>query len=276
MTGTRPEFSGLVKIRTPDRPADDELATAQTIARMVSLTRADSLAPELRQAALEATRGAADVAAKCGALFWWIKRRVRFLEDRTLIGAYTDDSTIDELLIRPLELLRDPDPEGDCDDFSMLTAAMLRSLGIETYFKTIAADPDDPAVYSHVYAVAVLPSGERLAMDTSNGPYPGWEARPAGKSRLWRIDVQNGLGEIDWGSLIKTGADTFSSIAKNRWGQPPAGTYMQQGENILFRQPAGATSFTFPGTQIGFGGTSSLILIVGAVAVMLLLTSRNR
>jgi len=45
-----------------------------------------------------------------------------------------------EVLIRPVDLLAMRTPSGDCDDFSMLAAAMLRALGIRASFKTAAAD----------------------------------------------------------------------------------------------------------------------------------------
>jgi hypothetical protein len=79
-----------------------------------------------------------------------------------------------------------PQPEGDCVDFSMLTAALCSLFGMPTAFKTIAAEPGSNA-YSHVYVVVELKPGAFYALDTSNGPAPGMEFDlPRGKkSRVW-------------------------------------------------------------------------------------------
>lgn len=50
------------------------------------------------------------------------------------------------------------------------------------------------------------------------------------------------LGAIDWGSLVQTGVEAGAKIATARYGQPPEGTYIQQGNNVLYRQPAGASA----------------------------------
>jgi len=85
------------------------------------------------------------------------------------------------------------------------------------------------------------------------------------------------LGAIDWGSLLTTGVETGAKIATARFGQPPEGTYIQQGSNVLYRQPAGASALSYPGVSldVGGGGTgSSLILIVGAVILLIALTRK--
>jgi len=70
-------------------------------------------------------------------------------------------------------------PAGDCDDFSMLTGAMLLAAGIPSVeVFTVAADGIDPNRWSHVYLVAHLGAGgsEPLVMDCSHGQWFGWEA----------------------------------------------------------------------------------------------------
>ena len=255
-------------------PGDDE-ATAITIAHMAHYAKQDSLSPIVRRAAAEAaataqSNGAADIAES---VFRWIQRRIRYQVDQATASPVWQDADNTEVLIRPVDLLTMPRPAGDCDDFSMLCASMLRALGIETSFKTVAADPAAPHLYSHVYVVAHTPQGQ-VALDTSHGDRPGWEVRTAGKSRLWRVeDAMSQLGALpDWATeLIKIGGQTGAKIAEARFGQPPAGTYIQRGDEILFRQPKGSAPFAFPdvGVNAGGGGFGTMLLVVSVVALLL-------
>lgn len=261
-------------------PGDDE-ATAVTIAHMAGYAKQDSLSPIVRRAALEAATDARgdDPASIAEAVFRWIQRRIRFQVDQATAKPVWQDADNTEVLIRPVDLLTMPRPAGDCDDFSMLCASMLRSLGIETSFKTVAADPDAPQLFSHVYVIAHTPQGE-LPLDTSHGDRPGWEVRSAGKSRLWRVeDAMSQLGALpQWATeLIKVGGQTGAKIAEARFGQPPEGTYIQRGNEIFFRQPRGSGPFAFPGIGVNVGGgagSGTLLLIVGAVALLLVMSRR--
>ena len=77
---------------------------------------------------------------------------------------------------------------GDCDDFSMMCAAILCALGVPCCFATVAASSKDPSVYSHVYVVAYW-RGQRCAMDCSHGQVAGFEAPNAyGKFREWPVE----------------------------------------------------------------------------------------
>ena len=273
-----------VRATVVEQPAADEARTQHTVTLMAAYVREDSRAPSVRQAAYDAISGLErrDPRAEAVAVWDWVRRRVRFLEDRKLASSLAGvDADEAEVLVRPVDLLAMPQPAGDCDDFSMLVASMLRALGIPASFRAVAADPAQPETYSHVYVVAELPDGE-LALDASHGPRAGWEAPPAGKTRTWRIDeMPSTLGgiEIDWGQLIEAGSQTGFDILKARYGQPPAGTYIQrtpQGE-IFYRQPRNAPPYTFPGGGFGLtpSNTTTLLLIVGAVVVLVLIMRRG-
>ena len=85
---------------------------------------------------------------------------------------------------------------GDCDDYSMYCAALLKALGIDCSFATIGADPTNPSVYSHVYVVAYW-RGKRIPMDCSHGPYAGWETENKyGKFSEWPIYERSSLGLV--------------------------------------------------------------------------------
>ena len=80
-----------------------------------------------------------------------------------------------QLLIAPEALLHMERPKGDCAVFTTLVCALLDCLAIPWEIVTVAVDPRQPGIYSHVYARAVLEDGRRLPLDASHGAYPGWE-----------------------------------------------------------------------------------------------------
>jgi len=116
----------------------------------------------VREAALEAARGADRGIGEIDAVFDWVQRNIEFR------GEYG------ETLQEPRITLRYR--AGDCDDQSMLSAAMLQHLGYETRFRTVAlrSSPDE---FSHVYVeVYDKRAGAWVPLDTTvAGVYPGWQ-----------------------------------------------------------------------------------------------------
>lgn len=105
-------------------------------------------------------------------LWKWITGNIKLVEDERLI-AQGDHGK--ELLISPEVLLTMKQPQGDCDDFSMFTAAMLKLWGYSVRFVTGAAIQTSPDVYSHVWIRVMLQtSGEWLDLDCSHGKWLGW------------------------------------------------------------------------------------------------------
>jgi hypothetical protein len=96
-----------------------------------------------------------------------------------------------ETLIRPADLAMMPQPIGDCDDFASYGASHLLSNGVPCSYATIAADPQYPGMFSHVYLVAypkVGPyAGMRVPMDLSHGWYLGWEHPGAYRLKEWPL-----------------------------------------------------------------------------------------
>lgn len=130
--------------------------------------------------------------ARAAACFWWAKHYVKVMpHDRfkALVAAYPEKR---QVLIAPGDLLRLSDRKGDCSTFTLLLCALLESLGVRTEFVSVAVEPDEPTLYSHVYARAVLPDGTRLPLDASHGRYPGWEVPAAD---VFRKQVWDGEGE---------------------------------------------------------------------------------
>jgi hypothetical protein len=52
----------------------------------------------------------------------------------------------------------------------MFAAAIGRALGADVQFVTVAADPREPGVLSHIYTVI-----DGVPCDASHGPFAGWE-----------------------------------------------------------------------------------------------------
>jgi len=86
---------------------------------------------------------------------------------------------------------------GDCNSgHSTTMCALLMSVGVPCFFRTVKADPTRQDQFSHVYAVAMI-RGKPLALDTSV-PFskPGSEPTVIYGYRDWKIPVHV---EDDWG-----------------------------------------------------------------------------
>ena len=195
--------SGIHIDRTPANPLDSDSSTIQTVELMSRLARASSHSPIVQYAlSLALSELPADSSSRviCRAIYSWIKANVQFSEDEALIWQGLGISQVDkELLIPPDTLLRMPIPMGDCDDFSLLGASMLLAAGIPCSFVTIAADPNEPDKFSHIYLKAcILDEGSienqdgetkplELCFDASHGNYLGWEYQGYTRKAEWRV-----------------------------------------------------------------------------------------
>lgn len=175
----------------PDHP---DLQAEAVIDRMRDLVEQDWSTPEIQaDAAMIEAMARANQRDVLDTLFWHIKGKLTFVTDAQLSAPIpaTAETPIVEVLIRPLDMSLLCEQSGcrrlgDCDDWSMYTAALLKALGYEYRFVTLAADAADPSRYSHVYVCAVRPDGVKVAMDTSHGPYLGWEhGNVYGKRKEW-------------------------------------------------------------------------------------------
>ena len=266
-----------VHAEVTEQSDDDETRTAQTVGLMARYTREDSTSPIVHRAALDAIAllPERDAAKEAAAVWRWIRDRVTFRDDSDLAaaaGISGVDTATAEVLIRPVDILTMPHPVGDCDDYSMLAAAMLRALGIPSRFRTIAADQAEPENYSHIYVVAETPEGE-IPLDASHGPRPGWQAPAVGKTRDWSIDPMSaGLGFAErpwWQTAINTGIKTTGNILTTRYAVPPAGTFVSGPEGTYYRQTGGGGVPYLP-LDTGFGLGSMLPWIIGIGALFLI------
>lgn len=294
-----------------------DLVTTATVARMALYAREGSRAPAVRAATADALRGLPPKtpAGQIAAQIWhWVKAHVQFVADEEICWAASLDNTRcdeTEWLIRPELLLAMPTPQGDCDDFAMLTCAMLLAAGLDCEFVTVAADRRDPGRFSHVYATARFPGGGSLPMDTSHGRHPGWEVQDVSRRVGWgglgllpsrlqglaiddqvlggrrtggtRLTRTGGMGQADlseymiggnppwWQSLLSTG----ERIAVARFGQPPAGTFYQTGPGgTVYQRTDPRLGFNPP--FVGPGMPSWLLLGGGLIALVVLVSALGR
>jgi hypothetical protein len=230
----------------------DDVETAQTIAYMEELASFDAAEPSVIDATNRALREAgitmdADPAEKAKAIFWFLKRTIRY------VPTPATSLNVDQTLIAPSAMLAMKDPVGDCPQFSMLAAAMFRNCCMVCLFKTIAAEPAYPDIFSHVYNVVEVFPGAFMPFDSSNGPTPGAEFAQPFKQRVWPRTVpdrctkgnaammRSGRPAPGWrngklrGALRDTSDDLYTSIGDN---------------TAIFAPPTAGQSFpTFPGSS---------------------------
>lgn len=131
--------------------------------------------PQVRQQALQIVQNGGvsnkDTAGEVQAVYDWVKQHIAFRGE------------LDETVQTPQVTLRFG--AGDCDDHSVLTAALLGSIGYQWEFKTVAVPGQND--FTHVY-VRVLDhgSGQWIALDTTVDETPGWEPDPVSRAAEWQ------------------------------------------------------------------------------------------
>jgi hypothetical protein len=295
-----PAFGAVVRYSAEPLPEDSDSATAITIEAMADMASADSHSPEIRRIA--GSLGGRDRSGLAQAAFWHVRRGLRFVRDSALaspLGRVLDPQHA-EILIRPVDIIRMPEGSGDCDDFSMLLASILLAADIPVLFVAVAADPEAPERYSHVYVRAEVRPGEWMALDASHGSYPGWEVADVfGKRRAWPaggggmrfhdaegmslgLSAADALGvlaqlgaELPWWQKVISGV---TDIAKARYAVPPAGTYIQTPGGTIQREGS-YPMLPFPqasGAGLGFGiGTGAVVVGVGLVLLLVMRGGRR-
>jgi hypothetical protein len=174
-------------------PAGDstDVATERTIRMMAEYIRFGAVDPAIEATAEYAARHFSfgedrSPASLAWAVFWYVKHCIKFrLDEATMFRVGLRDEH--DFLTAPSVLVRMKDPSEDCDGFTMLTAAMLSSLGIPVYIVTVAANAGEPQRWSHVFVVAIV-DGQVMPLDTSHGIGPGWMVP---RSRIFRLQAWN-------------------------------------------------------------------------------------
>lgn len=279
-----------------------EQGTAQTIKLMRKLVDDALLDPAFVRTAVDIVRPvpAYDDLGEVEALYNFVRSRIRF----------TKDPTTKEKLYPPQELLKIR--AGDCDDISMLLAALLMAVGYNARFVTVSANPESPEDFSHVYVEAEFPGGSKnwMPLDAAR---PGSEfgiAPPVYfRKRAWSLtddsysDLSgarafvhanvarrrpalgsygfvNGLGDdFDWGSLVKQVVSEVPTIISAVAGKPstasgPYGSFSTSMTPGYGIAPAGYQTQYYAQPSMVSELFSSPIVWLGAA--LLLLGGRNR
>jgi len=173
--------------RVMELPGGDP-GTALTIAHMRRLIECGKKDPVVRELAAYILRRyqvpAHNPEAEAKAIGEAVYRNVRFTGD-----------------VRGVETLQEPRWTialriGDCDDFVTLICALLESIGHRTRIVTVAAHPDDPSQFSHVYPETRI-RGRWIAVDFARrDPSFGKAPEHFFRKRIWEIDRDN-YEEID-------------------------------------------------------------------------------
>lgn len=275
-----PQFGGRTYADIRPRPgdgSDDDANTEQTVSFMAELAAADSTAPAIIEATRQAIGTATTPGEKIRVLYAWIQRSVIFQDDAlTAALAGLPDPASAEVLIRPVDLIRMARPAGDCDDFTMLSVAMLEAAGVPARIVAIEQDAARPGYFSHVYAEA-YDGATWQPFDASHGDRVGWYAPPTGKRREWTKGkaVMNRSRMNGWTDWIDKGIDITGKILVPRLGVPqaPGGVIRLPDGTYAANQPIGS-SIQFPGVNantIGeppIGGGAMLGIAAIAVAVI--------
>jgi hypothetical protein len=164
------------------------VVTEQTVRKMCEHIRG-ALKDPIVQSVAARSQKLKTAADKLSCLWLWVKGHVKFIQDDTLIRQLFNEGGHFELLISPPVLLRMRQPQGDCDDFTMLILALATLAGFQCGIVTIACDRRRPGEYSHVYGCAAMP-GVLVPLDCSHGKHPGWEVprRDIQRKTIWDLN----------------------------------------------------------------------------------------
>lgn len=173
-----------------------DLGTDATVSEMEKLIRDGVKEPLVRELAIGLVRGIApkDYMGEISRIFQWVQQNIR----------YTRDPVALELLQSARRLLQDR--AGDCDDFTILTSALLQAIGHQTRIKTIAVRPGE---YHHVYP-EVFVQGQWLPLDASHSlAIPGWQPPGIRRQKIY----ENLGGSME--SYVKSNIDPYAILWKD-------------------------------------------------------------
>lgn len=128
----------------PQRGGPDGIR--DTLALMQSMVNRSFLNPLIRRLAADATRHCDPADKRClsASLLSFVQRSMRYVRDPVGVEALHDPIAIAQ------EIARGGKPFGDCDDFSLFLATLMKSVGLPSSFKAVGFNGGN---LSHVYVV---------------------------------------------------------------------------------------------------------------------------
>lgn len=309
---TAASFETIVQEQRTVSDNDDE-ATAATVKMMADYIKQGVTDPVCQKWAHDAVfqfgNRQRTPLALVWSVFWKLKHCVKLTRDETVLF-HIGQKNARDLLIAPAVLVRQLVPKEDCDGFTMLCCTLLEILGLKPYIVTVKADARRPGEWSHVFCMVDLPDGERIPIDSSHGPFPGWmiprrdifavqlwdmngnpvagglpEPRVSKRSRLnGYVKTGRGVGFLDpstpgavptsdpsgWFSVLDTLIKTAGQVATVAEAPAGATVFGQNGQFVT--APGGTTTSAF----VTAGTSNALPWILGGVALFVVAVSMAR
>lgn len=134
-------------------PSGERGVTGATLPRMAALIREARVLPMVRGIAARAASGCGptDAACRVKRVYRWACAHMRFVPDtrgvELLHTAQALIATIRQAGVAP----------GDCDDYAILLASLLESVGTRTRLKAVSVEPPPVARLVHVFVEAHVP-----------------------------------------------------------------------------------------------------------------------
>lgn len=195
MLAYHPDFGQPVSYHFETVPDDPDTQVRIAVQRVIRMALDDCSKPIIQQKAQEALcLGNGDPVS---GVWKAVKPNIRFRQDTDIAqDLYIEDGRKwdpVETFIAPADQAQLISLRGrgveDCDGFTTYGVCLLLALGVPVTVCTVAAERRRPNLYSHIYTVA-YPNGQRVPMDLSHGPYPGWECPNLGRKREWIVCEQ--------------------------------------------------------------------------------------
>lgn len=270
--------------------ANGDAGTAQTIQVMRRLVDAALSDSAFVRKVTDIVRPVAafDDVAEVKQIYDWVRRNIRF----------TKDPVTKEKLYPPQELLKIR--AGDCDDLSMLTAALAMAIGYPARWVTVSTNAESPQEFTHVWTEVEAPpgSGNWIAMDTARiDSNFGVEPAMYFRKRAWDVASDHyvdlagnkrrmpkflsgyyGMGQdgIDWTPIVSQSISEIPAITAAVSGKGSAtspyatysGGYTVPGYAAGYTAPYGVA----PSTGISL---SPQTLMLGAIVLLVFMLARK-
>ena len=139
--------------------SEGDAGTVETLQHMCRLIDEGAKDPEINRTAIAIVHAAGvkqfDFEGERRAIYAWIRKNIRFFRD--IDGKETLRSSRETLATRG----------GDCDDYTILTCALLKTIGQRVRIVTISSHGQAPEVFSHVFPEVRNERGRWIPMDNA-------------------------------------------------------------------------------------------------------------
>jgi hypothetical protein len=157
--------------------------TVETIAQMCRLVDEGSRDPDINRAALAIVQGSRvpqfAFEAERQAIYRWVRQNIRFFRD--IDGKETLRAARETLAVRG----------GDCDDYTILICALLKTIGQRVRIVTISSNGRAPEIFSHVFPEVRDERGRWIPVDAAR-KRPKYGRGPNHYYRRREWDIEDG------------------------------------------------------------------------------------